>query len=194
MIASGSYASVGLVFTSVSVIAISAIFYKLRSAERRAAEAERRAAEAERKLAEADAHASEADSKARASREVARLRAAAGAREMMASWDTQQNGFVVAKDVTDIIRGRRDPSSPWAQQKSKWPPQRMEFLAERFADGKRFGPAQLEDLCAYLQSTATNPLSDELHYAWEQVERLRHKTGSRESLVPVTQFRGLDTP
>jgi hypothetical protein len=166
------------VLLGASVVVCAVLYILLKRTESRAAAAEQREAEAQIRNA--------------AALETARARAAAGAREMLNAWDTDRKGYVLAKDILDVVRGRRDPNSPWAEQKSKWPPQRMAYVAERFADGhdKRFGPAQLEQLARYMQDNATHALADELNYAWEQVDKLRHKTNSRESLLPATQLRG----
>ena len=114
---------------------------------------------------------------------------------MLSQMDTEGKGFLLTKDITDIIRGRRDPMSPWAAQKSRWPPQRMKFLSDRFAGGQdKFHVPQLEAFCRYLHDTSCHDLSDELNAAWETVERLRAKAGVRESMAmgsrgPLLQMR-----
>ena len=50
------------------------------------------------------------------------------------------------------------------------------------------GPDQkLELFARYLSDGAANDLADELNFAWELVERLRHKAGIRESMASPPQ-------
>ena len=168
---------------SVSVVAMAYLYLRLSKTERRLKTVEAEAARKEERAFEDD--------------KQDRGRAAAGAQAMLSEWAPDGTTFVYAKDITDIIRGRRDPHSQWAAQKSKWPPQRMKFMARRFADGEsKFTREALEALCLYMHQTTKAVCSDELEAAWEECERLRHKSGNRESLMPpqaplmpVTQLR-----
>lgn len=118
-----------------------------------------------------------------------RTHAEAGASAMLNEW-ADGTDSIHAKDLTDAVRGRRDPTSKWATQKAKWPPQRIEFMAQRFAGpDKKFSRPQLAALCQYMTECSHSNFSDELDAAWESCERLRHKTGHRESLLPVAQLR-----
>ena len=169
------YASVAT--ASVSLIAVAILYWRLRRTEKRLQSAEGALAKREAEVA--------------AKSSTARARAAIGAREMLAEWDKTNTGVVHARDITDGVRGRRDPLSPWAAQKSKWPPQRVRYLAERFGDGERLEYAQLENMCHYIHLISAEKAAEELGHAWEQVEKLRHKTNARESLLPASQLRGL---
>lgn len=137
-----------------------------------------------RKLKSAEKRAAANAIQVTALKEAAEARARAGALAMLAEFSNGGN-TVHCKDVVDAIRGRRDPLNPFAAQKSRWPPQRMDFMARRFANqNMTFDLDALSAMCEYITAASECAAAEELTAAWEEVERLRHKTKSRESLAP----------
>ena len=150
-------------FAAAGLIASVCLWLRLRSIEKR--------------IADEEVHT-------RAKHVSARMQAAAGAKAMLGEWSSH-DGYVHTEDIIDAVRGRRDPHSQWAAQKSRWPPQRIKFLSARFADEHgRFDIAALEAMCWYLHEGSATACTDELIHAWEELDRMRHKMGLRESLVP----------
>ncbi|KAL1519293.1 hypothetical protein AB1Y20_022820 [Prymnesium parvum] len=105
--------------------------------------------------------------------------------------DRRQRGYVTLTDLKKELRGQWDCATGWAAGKHQWPPQRIEFMfkqCDKDEDGRLY-PGDLETFFHYLSKSQLHGFDEELNHAWSQMEKLRHKTGSRESmLAPLTEL------